>query len=218
VAASFVVYEGQSRAGLLPSIPCRRIETKDRVSTDSGICMSAAFTSLADVRLCLFRAHRRRCCRLSGAQSPRLSPCAALQHSSLAMLPAQTFTTLADGVYVFSVRTVGAAAGYQASAQFTVGAAAPVVRLVSAPATVTRARTAQFAFVSSGDVAFQCSLARDGAAASYSACTSPQCALVTFDIRVRSLVCTSYQLYILYMHKTYRAFPRNLAQALRLEY
>lgn len=108
------------------------------------------------------------------------------------MMPAQTFTTLADGVYVFSARTVGAAAGYQASAQFTVGAAAPVVRLVSAPATVTRARTAQFAFVSSGDVAFQCSLARDAAAASYSACTSPQCALVTFHIRVRFSVTGIY--------------------------
>ena len=95
------------------------------------------------------------------------------------ILPMQTFSGLADGVYTFSARTAGAYAGYQSSVQFTVGAVAPRTSIVAAPvatsSAVTTLRTARFVWVSSGDVTFGCSLVRAGAAGAYAPCVSPQC-------------------------------------------
>ena len=88
----------------------------------------------------------------------------------------QTLTGLNDGVYIFSVATAGAEAGYQSSVQFTVGAPRPSVVINAAPPLVSASPLAQFAFTSSGDVAFECSLRlASSTAILFSACISPKC-------------------------------------------
>jgi hypothetical protein len=137
-----------------------------------GSCTQTPSSSITHVaQTCIPQA---RCDSLADSESA--------EHDQLLLIDhcwhAQTFSGLADGVYTFSARTSGAYAGYQSSVQFTVGALAPRTSIVAAPvatsSAVTTLKTARFAWVSSGDVTFGCSLVRTRAAGNYSTCVSPK--------------------------------------------
>ncbi|MGE5407689.1 MAG: hypothetical protein ACM3NV_03660, partial [Syntrophothermus sp.] len=99
-------------------------------------------------------------CSLDGAA---FSPCAS----------PQTYTSLADGPHSFEVRakdTVGNKDPTPAKASFSVDTTAPQTTITQAPAALSGAAEASFAFESSEAGSFECSL--DGAA--FSPCASPQ--------------------------------------------
>src|SRR5262249_50376402 len=88
----------------------------------------------------------------------------------------RTYTGLAGGSHIFSVRAIdeaGNADATPAAASWTVDAAAPDTSITSAPAAIINQTSASFAFAGTDDVTapasltFECSL--DGAA--YAACT-----------------------------------------------
>ena len=84
-----------------------------------------------------------------------------------------TYSTRADGDYLFKVRGTDAAGNVSAAttAAFTIDTPAPVVALDSTPAQSSTQDSATFAFSAEAGAAFECSLSTG--AASYQACESP---------------------------------------------
>lgn len=86
----------------------------------------------------------------------------------------QVYTNLSDGSYNFTVRILNTPPGQAAALLFTIDTSGPAVMLLSVPDAVVATSLVQFAFVATGDVAFECQLVRSGQATSvFEPCSSP---------------------------------------------